>query len=228
MAAHDWLMAGEIRGIFAEEIEAAGGTVTEAIDAQGTLLARSVLPRTREVGKNDRVQGGVALRATDQEILVHPYVFRQVCSNGAIRAHAIQTRRIERADSSTYGEPEVAEALREAVRASCSAEALEGGVAEMRAARHDEADLILGLMPMLAKLPPGCAGQVLASITRRYTESRDRTRFGLMNAVTSVARDTRDPELRWRLEELGGGIPVVRPEPHPRFNRPAVRDVALV
>jgi hypothetical protein len=33
-----------------------------------------------------------------------------------------------------------------------------------------------------------------------------------MNAVTSVARDTRDPELRWRLEELGGGVPIaVRP-----------------
>jgi len=30
-----------------------------------------------------------------------------------------------------------------------------------------------------------------------------------MNAVTSVARDTRDPELRWRLEELGGGIPAM-------------------
>ncbi len=27
-----------------------------------------------------------------------------------------------------------------------------------------------------------------------------------MNAVTSVARDTADPEVRWRLEEMGGGI----------------------
>jgi hypothetical protein len=31
-----------------------------------------------------------------------------------------------------------------------------------------------------------------------------------MNAVTSVARDTQDPDLRWRLEELGGGLPVER------------------
>ena len=30
-----------------------------------------------------------------------------------------------------------------------------------------------------------------------------------MNAVTSVARDTRDPETRWRLEELGGGIAIL-------------------
>ena len=30
-----------------------------------------------------------------------------------------------------------------------------------------------------------------------------------MNAVTSLVRDTRDPEVRWRLEELGGGIPAL-------------------
>ncbi len=32
-----------------------------------------------------------------------------------------------------------------------------------------------------------------------------------MNAVTSVARDTRDPVTRWRLEELGGQIAVTQP-----------------
>jgi hypothetical protein len=35
-----------------------------------------------------------------------------------------------------------------------------------------------------------------------------------MNAVTAVARDTRDPGLRWHLEELGGGVPAaVTPDP---------------
>jgi hypothetical protein len=34
----------------------------------------------------------------------------------------------------------------------------------------------------------------------------EKSRFGLMNAVTSVARDRPVPEERWRLEELGGGI----------------------
>ena len=44
-------------------------------------------------------------------------------------------------------------------------------------------------------------------ILGRFTTEGDTSRFGLMNAVTSVARDTRDPELRWSLEKLGGGIP---------------------
>lgn len=30
-----------------------------------------------------------------------------------------------------------------------------------------------------------------------------------MNAVTSVARDQDDPEVRWQLEELGGGVPAM-------------------
>jgi hypothetical protein len=34
--------------------------------------------------------------------------------------------------------------------------------------------------------------------------------FGLVNAVTSVARDQKDPQVRWRLEELGGGILAMR------------------
>jgi hypothetical protein len=44
----------------------------------------------------------------------------------------------------------------------------------------------------------------------RFFQEGDRSRLALMNAVTSVARDTPDPEVRWRLEELGGGIPVGR------------------
>src|SRR4051794_23479191 len=94
MMRQDWLTTGEIGDIFAEEIAAAGGSVSETF-AEGTcLFARSVLPGTRDVRAGDSVQGGVALRAAEEDIWVHPYIFRQVCRNGAIRAHAIQTRHL--------------------------------------------------------------------------------------------------------------------------------------
>lgn len=41
----------------------------------------------------------------------------------------------------------------------------------------------------------------------RFFGEADLSRIGLMNAVTSVARDTRNPEMRWGLEKLGGEIP---------------------
>ena len=47
---------------------------------------------------------------------------------------------------------------------------------------------------------------MVAQILDSFFGEGEQSRFGLMNAVTSVARDRSDPEKRWRLEELGGGI----------------------
>jgi hypothetical protein len=41
-------------------------------------------------------------------------------------------------------------------------------------------------------------------IGERFGQEGDPTMYGLVNAVTSVARDTSDPDLRWKLEEAGG------------------------
>jgi hypothetical protein len=44
-----------------------------------------------------------------------------------------------------------------------------------------------------------------------------------MNAVTSTARDTRDPEVRWRLEELGAQVPALLDRtPHARESKRAM------
>src|SRR4051812_47842312 len=95
----DRLTTGAIQEAFAAEITAMGGTVAEVFDEGERLFARSVLTRAREVLPNDRVRDGVALRATGGDVWIHPYVFRQICSNGAIIAHAVQTGRIEGVDS---------------------------------------------------------------------------------------------------------------------------------
>ena len=94
----------------------------------GERHTRSLLPSVADVRPNDKLQGGVALKATEREICLHPYLFRLVCKNGAIRAHAIQTRRIDLSDVLL---PEIAaESLREAVNACCTKEAFAEGVEE--------------------------------------------------------------------------------------------------
>jgi hypothetical protein len=196
----------EIQALFAEQITAAGGTVADTFDDGARLFTRSLLPAVREVQKGDQVQGGVALRAAEADVWVHPYVFRLVCRNGAIRAHALQTRHVEAHDCATP--EEAAGAIRAAVVACCAADAFAAGAEEMRSAHEHEADLALNLLPLLAHLPSETAGQLFQQIMDRFNQGADRSRFGLMNAVTALARDTRDPETRWRLEELGGGIPL--------------------
>jgi len=218
MTAFGWLTTREIKEVFAHEVEAARGRVTDALDDGARIFLRAVLAGEKEVQRRDRVQGGVAVRATSEDICVHPYVFRQVCSNGAIRAHAIETRKILRVDSSIEEQTDVEWALREAVRVCCSDEAFAQGVAEMRSARNaSEIDLALMMMPALASMARGASSSAfINTILNRFFADRERSRFGLMNAVTSVARDTKDPEIRWRLEEFGGDIAAAVHKPTPR------------
>lgn len=211
------LTTREIRDVCDEEISAAGGTLSDTFDDGSRLFLRSTLPPAREVAPRDRMQGGVALLANEQEIRVHPYLYRQVCRNGAIVAQAIQTRQIDLEVFPVPSSAEVIAELREAIRECCSPEAFSRGVDAMRTAKEREADIALQLLPMLSQLPAEYRTRLFAEIMQHFTSSGDRSVFGLVNAVTRTARGISDPEIRWRLEELGGGIPkLLRPydKPH--------------
>jgi hypothetical protein len=227
MTLRDWLTTREITAIFVEEIAPAGGAVSDRFDDGTRLFLRAVLPGERAVRPGDRLRGGVALRATQEEISVHPYVFRQVCSNGAIRAHATQSLRIERCGFAPSAVEDVAERLRQAVRDCCADDAFAGGFAELRSATDSGIDLALTMIPGLSRLlGTGARSRIFTAVMDRFFAGPDQSRFGLMNAVTSVARDTRDPEVRWRLEAFGGGIPVAAQEANPQPD--LVREEALL
>lgn len=208
----------QIQEVFGREVAAAGGSVSDTYDDGRRLFLRAVLPSARELRQGDQVQAGVALRTAEQEIRVHPYLFRQVCRNGAIMAQALQTRRLERVEGGEFGSPpdyEVARVLEElgaAVRECCSEEAFADSARRVRSALETEADFLLNVSSSLFQVQGGISGELMAQILDRFSRDGDRSMFGLMNAVTSLARDTQDAELRWRLEELGGGVPaLVRP-----------------
>lgn len=223
-----WPTTTDLLHAFATEIAAAGGTVTDTLDDGARLFVRSTLPGLREVAPGDRLQGGVALRATAEDVRVHPYVFRLVCKNGAIAARSTQSWRVERDDPSASADRSACDILvesREAVRACCADEAFTAVAAGMRSAMQQEMDAVLGLIPMLRFLPHGQAQAVLRQVLGRFEADGDRSRYGLMNAVTATARDTHDPELRWRLEEFGGGIPALLAPPVPCRPHGATRRV---
>jgi len=220
----NWLTTREIGEIFAAELTTSGGSVPDIFDDGSRLFLRAVLAEEREVRARDRLRGGVALRSTPEEMWVHPYVFRQVCSNGAIRAHARQSLHLERAEFSTGTAEEVEQALREAIRECCSEEAFARGVEEIQVSMNSKIDFALTMMPLLSRFfQAGASQQVFFAIMERFFEGRDQSPFGLMNAVTSVARDARDPEERWRLEEFGGSIPAALEHPGQRPRHPRVQ-----
>jgi hypothetical protein len=202
--ANQALSTQEIQAIFAEEISDAGGLGSDIFDDCARLFARTILPWVADVRPQDQMKGGVALKAEECEICVHPYLFRTVCRNGAIMAHAIETRRIENSD--VLPREKVVEELRDAVHGCCGEEVFAAATQEIRSSMSSPIDFALTMMPFISRLPAAQVSGILGEIFKRFFDEPDRSRFGLMNAVTSVARDTRDREWRWRLEELGGAI----------------------
>jgi len=201
-------MMNEILGAFTEEISRRDGKVTETFHQPGQLFVRSVFPRAEEIRAGDKIQGGVALRATDTVAWVYPYVFRLVCKNGAIMAHAAEGREVPNLD----GVPtfEAVSLVREAVESCCERNAFVTAAEQMRMAAQHPFDVILNMMPFLSHLSE-LGPEVAQQVFKRFFHENDRTRYGFMNAVTSMARDTRDHVTRWRLEELGGQIAVMQP-----------------
>ena len=215
--------APEVREAFEQEVLALGGSVTGVVADGDLLFARAVLPGAAEVRPGDRVHAGVALRTHDTEILVHPYTYRVVCTNGAIVAYTKASRVVERVELSapTPMIDAVLDAVRAAVRECAAPGALAATVGAMRAATRIEADVMLQLMMVLEHMPPGIRVGMFRRIVGRFEAEGDRSAFGLVNAVTSVARDTADAETRWRLEELGGGMLARMPD-RPKRAAPAL------
>jgi hypothetical protein len=220
---NDSLTTFDVRFIFAEEVAALGGTVSQTFDDGVRLFARSVLPGTFEIKRGDAVQGGVAVKATDQGVWVHPYLFRLICTNGAIWARALQTHEI--ADLNRLNSEVAEEELREAIRACAAPEAFAQATGQMRSATTREADTLLRNLSLLTRLSHVGDQRIATMVLRQYFADGDRSVYGLMNAVTAVARDTPDPEIKWRLEEFGGGIPSDDPDPMPVLDGGAARSL---
>ena len=206
------LTTAQIQTVFEEEVKSIGGKVTDTFDDGTLLFTRAVLPKNKKVARRDRVDKGVALKAAWEDIWVHPYVFRRVCINGAIVAQAVATKHVMNTEHVSPIEMEID--LRESVRMCIQEQDFEGYVEKIKRARGLFPDPRLTLMPHLSRLPADQASQILEDTHRRFAKGADESRYGLINAVTSLARDTRNPELRWSLETIGGAL-IVTSTPTP-------------
>lgn len=203
MSYHD-LSTAAIAAVFTNGVQLHGGRVTEIFDDGTQLFSRSLLPFVEEVRPADRMQGGLAVRATESEIWLHPYLFRQVCSNGAIMAHSLESSHVEYSEFAA--EDEVVRELHDAIVACCEQEVFVAAVDKVRTSVNTAVDIALALMPLVSRLRDATSVDLIMQIVQQFSSGQDQSRFSLMNAITSVARDTRDPEQRWRLEELGGAV----------------------
>ena len=212
------LTTSTILEIFTESIHELAGQVHDSFDDGSRLFVRSLLPNVQPAQQNDMMQAGVALKATESEICVYPYLFREVCSNGAITAQAIESLVVDRSSQMTHFGIE--QEIRSAIQACAAPEVFNDNMDSVRRTVDSDVDLAISLIGLMDHLP----ANIWEQIYQRF-ESNEPTQFSLMNAVTSVARDTDDPEFKWRLEELGGGIgaqllPEIPHQDHGMFIQP--------
>lgn len=202
----------ELSDAFTDMIESLGGFVSDCHDDGSCLFLRAVLPIAADVGPGDTIRGGIAVRAAGPAISVHPYTMRQICTNGAILAQATQSVHLERVQHDgivvpSYDVSMIAAQFSEAVRACAAPEAFIQSVDDMRAAMNREINLSLHVLPIADRLQPQFARAVMSAVFKEWTHAGDSSAFGMMNAITAVARQTADHETRWQLEEIGGSLP---------------------
>jgi hypothetical protein len=138
-----------------------------------------------------------------------------VCGNGAISAHATQTRHLKIGE---FTDPvHVEGALREAVELCCAPEAFSNAAEEMRSAADVQIDMLLTLVSVLSRLPAELGSSMIPELIGHVIDTTPHgSRYDLMNVVTATARDTSDPQAKWRLEEFGGAIAAGQiPTPQP-------------
>ena len=201
----------EIALAFADEISSLGGSVSDSYDDGSRLFVRAHLSTERDVRPGDTLKGGVALRTVGPSISVHPYTYRKICSNGAIAAQVTGTREIRRVEfaSATEFVAGAIEEIRLTVRQCAEPAVFEKTARDMKFTRHVLVEAMIQTLPILERVPADYREHIIAMLAREFDNANDGTYYGVMNAITAVARDTADAETKWQLEEFGGSIPAL-------------------
>lgn len=212
----------ELQALFLEATRACGEATIDVLDNGQHLFARAVYERSGQVRPGDKVRSGVAMRTLGDDVVVHPFVLREICINGAVRAHAMSTRCIarQRIDATTqsvhsYSLDVLRDELTAAVQGCASPASFDEGIEEMRAALQADAEQALdtlNFLRLIGSLGSSPAAQfVYRSISRLMRQlsragGRDRTAFAFGNALTAAGRDAPLPAARWALEEYGAAV----------------------
>ncbi len=190
---------------FSEEVSARDGEVKKRLECGNAMFLRATFSLSSQVKRGDAINAGVAMRVVEDQISVHPYTWRKVCKNGAIDANAlggVRIARVPQESSSPFEESQILNEVVEGIGNCCQLEVFDGQVSMMRRMADTQIDLALSTATLMDGL--GWAGSgMIHQIVSQFLREEPRSLYGLMNAVTAVARSVKDPTTQWRLESFG-------------------------
>ncbi len=194
-----------------ETIRILKATVTEtmlyikAIDT--TLLA--------EIREGDNVQGGLIIRNSEvgaSAFRVEPFILRQICSNGLIGEYAL--KKVHLGKQTELGEIDWSDETRDledkliwtkardVIRQTFDRTIFQSWVNKLQESTEIPIEKPIRAANNIAKI---------ALLTEQQKESLlayfvEHTKYGLVNAMTSVARDASNPDEEVRVEEVAGKV----------------------
>jgi len=188
------------------------------IDLTETMLYLKAIDKTltEEIRENDVIHGGLIIRNSEvgaSSFRVEPFLLRKICSNGLIGKHSLKKIHLGRQTVET-GEIEWSEEtkrledkafwakVRDIIRNTFDRKIFLSWIKKMKEATEIEIEKPKEAIDNVVKYA-GLTEEQKNILLMHFTE---KTKYGLVNAVTSLARETKDIDERIRLEEIGGKL----------------------
>jgi hypothetical protein len=185
--------------------EARGGKLLSAEQSETHLYLRALLRQRSEVASGDELAAGIALRAEGPTATLCAFSLRLACANGMI---STQLAPAETLQLDPWDEDRIEEALGAAAAASLGATARQAALFGQLLQPVTEVMLRRAWARLELQLRLRAAGPRSLSNARLRAEwmraaAQEGSLFGMVNALTASARETRDPARRWQLEQAG-------------------------
>jgi len=188
------------------------------IDLTETMLYLKAIDRTltASIREEDIVYGGIIIRNSEvgaSALKVEPFILRRVCSNGLILQHSLkkihlgrqtleigeinwsdETRELE--DKALWSK------VRDIIRATFDKEIFKGWVKKLRESTWVGIEKPIEAVNKIVK-HLGLNEQQKNQLLMHFSE---KTKYGLINAVTRLAREQENTDTQIRLEEFAGKI----------------------
>lgn len=169
---------------------------------------------TAEIRDSDSVSGGLIIRNSEvgaSSLRVEPFILRQVCSNGLIASQALRKIHLGRqmeggeiwSDETKELEDKALWAkVRDVIRATFDKQIFESWVEKLRESTEIVIEKPIKAVNNIAKLI-GLSEEKKNQLLMHFSEH---TKYGLVNAVTTLARESESIDEQIRLEEFGGKL----------------------
>jgi len=188
------------------------------IDLTETMLYLKTIDRTltEEIREGDIIHGGLIIRNSEvgaSSFRVEPFLLRKVCSNGLIGKHSLKKIHLGR-QTAEEGEIEWSDEtkrledkafwakVRDIIRNTFDRNIFLSWIEKMKEAAETEIEKPKEAIDNVVRYA-GLTEEQKNILLMHFTE---KTKYGLVNAITSLARDTKDIDERIRLEEIGGKL----------------------